>query len=185
VARRLGVTMVSGRTLGLSLAVVSAGLVLMVIANATTTWTRLLPGLVLAGLGVGLANPSIAATALAVVEPARAGLTSGVSNACRVAGITLGVAGLGAVQRNAITASVHSGSHGSLVDLIASGQLRLASHVSNRGAVDAAYSHGLHVTLLVGAAVVGAGAISAVSLIPRPKPAVTPAPVVASEGAPA
>lgn len=179
--------MVSGRTLALALSCVSAGLALMLLADATTSWTRLLPGLLLAGVGVGLANPSIAATALSLVEPARAGLASGVSNACRIAGITLGVAGLGAVQRQAITSSLPVGRHESLVDLIASGQLHAAAQLSSRAAVAAAYSHGLHVTSLVGAVAVAVGAVAAAVLIPRPKPlaAAQPAPGVTLEGAPA
>ncbi|MDQ1699633.1 MAG: hypothetical protein QOG34_1496 [Frankiaceae bacterium] len=167
-ARRFGVAMVSGRTLGLGLSAVTSGLALMALGGATTSWTRLLPGLLLAGVGVGLANPSIAATALAVVEPARAGLASGVSNACRIAGITLGVAGLGAVQRHVLVSAVGAAPHRpGLVDLVASGQLRAATQLSNHDVVYAAYTHAFHVTLLAGVAVLTVGALAAFSLIPR------------------
>ena len=172
VSRRLAIPMVSGRTLGAALALVAGGLALMVAAGATTSWLRLLPGLVVAGLGVGLANPSIAASALAVVDVSRVGLASGVSNACRIAGITLGVAGLGAVQRDAIGSAVpHGVAHARVVDLIASGQLHVAASLAHRlPTVTTAYSHGLHVTLLTGAVVVGLGAIAAAALMPRAVP---------------
>ena len=179
-ARRMSIPMVSGRTLGASLGLVSVGLVLMVSAGATTSWLRLLPGLVVAGFGVGLANPSIAASALAFVDPTRVGLASGVSNACRIAGITLGVAGLGAVQRHAIASSTPSGiAHSRVVDLIASGQLHVAAKLApGAHTVAAAYTHGLHVTLLTGAGLVGLGALAAAVLMPHAAPSTAaPTPV--------
>jgi predicted MFS family arabinose efflux permease len=166
-ARRAGVALVSGRTLAISLATVAAGLGLMELATATSSWTRLLPGLLLAGTGVGLANPAIAATALAVVEPARAGLASGVSNACRIAGIAVGVAGLGAIQRHGVASALPASAHGRVVDLVTSGQLHAAAVLSNRAAVNAAYTHGLRLTLLAAAVVVTCGAVAAGALIPR------------------
>jgi EmrB/QacA subfamily drug resistance transporter len=178
VARRLAVPMVSGRTLATALAAVTCGLALLLLGGATSSWTSLLPGLVVAGVGVGLANPSIAAIALAAVEPARAGLASGVSNACRIAGITIGVAGLGAVQRQVLVSAIAAGPHrGTLVDLIASGQLRAAAHLSSAGAVNAAYTHGLHVTFVVGALALAVGTVAAVALIPRMKVVTEQAPL--------
>ena len=41
------------------------------------TWTHLIPGFILAGIGAGLINVPLASTAVGVVEPARAGMASG------------------------------------------------------------------------------------------------------------
>lgn len=49
------------------------------------------------GAGVGLINPPLASTAVGVVEPARAGMTSGINSTFRQIGIATGIAGLGAV----------------------------------------------------------------------------------------
>jgi hypothetical protein len=60
-------------------------------------WTVLLAGLIVAGIGAGLINVPLASTAVAVVEPARAGMASGINSTFRQVGIATGVAALGAV----------------------------------------------------------------------------------------
>ncbi|HEV2374588.1 MAG TPA: hypothetical protein VGS19_20800 [Streptosporangiaceae bacterium] len=82
----------SGRLTGAGLTTITAGLATMTWAQAGAPWLRLLPGLLLAGVGVGIANTAIAATALAVVPPNRAGLAAGLSNTCRLGGIAVGIA---------------------------------------------------------------------------------------------
>ena len=63
----------------------------------SSSWTALLPGLIVAGIGIGLANPAIAAAALRAVDPSRTGMASGINNACRLTGVAVGVAALGAI----------------------------------------------------------------------------------------
>src|SRR5439155_25589495 len=50
--------------LGGSLAIVALGLALMELASTGDGWTVLLPGFVVTGIGIGLANPTIAGAAL-------------------------------------------------------------------------------------------------------------------------
>ena len=69
-------------------------------------WTVLLPGLLLAGAGIGLANPAIAQVALAVVSPNRSGMASGINNTFRLGGVATGVAALGAVLQHRVSNSV-------------------------------------------------------------------------------
>lgn len=54
-------------------------------------------GLVLAGLGMGIATGPLMAAAVGAVEPARSGTASALINVARMAGATIGVAVLGAV----------------------------------------------------------------------------------------
>src|SRR3954449_11283638 len=92
--------------LGSGLALVSLGLFLMHGIETDSTWTTLLAGLIVAGVGIGLANPAIGSTALGVVEPARSGMASGFSNTCRIGGVAVGVAALGAIFQDRIEAKL-------------------------------------------------------------------------------
>ena len=69
-------------------------------------WTALLPGLLIAGVGIGLVNPAIASTAVGVVHPRRSGMASGISSTFRQVGIATGIAALGVVFRHQITSGV-------------------------------------------------------------------------------
>ena len=91
--------------LGVGLILVGVGLLLMHGVESATSWTDLLPGFLVAGVGIGLTNPAIASTALGVVPPARAGMASGINSTFRQVGIATGVAGLGAVFQSQIAAS--------------------------------------------------------------------------------
>ena len=182
IARRLRVPVVSGRVIGTGMTLVSLGLVAMTAATATTSWTRLVVGMLVGGIGVGVANPSIAATALAVVPPARSGLAAGVSNTCRLGGIAIGVAVLGAVLHAAVSADLPGGGHAA-VALVSGGRLAAGAalvggpHAS--GVAATAFTHGLHMVLIAGAAITGFGALSAFALVRTQRRAVAPAPVTA------
>ena len=58
------------------------------------------------GIGIGLANPAIAAAALRAVDPSRTGMASGINNACRLTGVAVGVAALGAILERRISTSL-------------------------------------------------------------------------------
>jgi len=76
---------------------VAAGLFLMHGIDAASTWTHLVPGMIVAGIGAGFVNVPLAATAVGVVEPARAGMASGINTTFRQVGTATGVAVLGTV----------------------------------------------------------------------------------------
>jgi EmrB/QacA subfamily drug resistance transporter len=86
---------------GMSL--VGTGLLLMRNVGPTTGWTALLAGFIVAGAGVGMTNPSLATTAVGVVEPQRSGMASGISNTFRQVGIATGIAGLGALFEHLVS----------------------------------------------------------------------------------
>jgi EmrB/QacA subfamily drug resistance transporter len=153
-----------------SLAVVALGALLMASITPESTWLALLPGFIVSGLGIGLANPTIAAAALRVVDPARTGMASGISNTCRIAGLAMGVAVLGAVLQ------VRVGSHLSaagypgkdLASAVSSSGLRAATgRPALADVATAAFVSGLRLVFLIGFAVVLAGSIAAAVLVRR------------------
>ena len=87
---------------------IGAGLVLMRGITPTDDWTHLLPGMVVAGVGCGLVNVPLASTAVGVVEPARAGMASGINSTFRQIGIATGVAALGSILASEVSSSVIS-----------------------------------------------------------------------------
>ena len=87
VVRRFAARVPIRSLIGVGLALVAIGLGLMwALLSPTSPWTALLPGLVIAGIGIGIANPALAAGALRVVDPARTGMASGISNTFRIGG---------------------------------------------------------------------------------------------------
>ncbi|HEX4540008.1 MAG TPA: MFS transporter [Acidimicrobiales bacterium] len=88
--------------LGGGLALVGIALVLMGGRQLGDTWTGLLPGFLLAGIGIGMINPPLASAAVGVVEPARSGMASGINNTFRQVGFATGIAYLGALFQSSV-----------------------------------------------------------------------------------
>jgi EmrB/QacA subfamily drug resistance transporter len=156
--------------LGGSLAIISIGLALMELLSAGDSWTVLLPGFVVTGIGIGLANPTIAGAALRVVDPSRTGMASGISNTCRITGLAVGVAALGVLLQHRIgTHLAAAGYPGKkLSAAVTSSGLRAAGgnpQLAHTAGV--AFVSGLRLIFLVGCLVllVGAGA----ALLVRPQ----------------
>jgi predicted MFS family arabinose efflux permease len=82
---------------GVGMSLVGIALLLMHGITPSSTWTKLLPGFIIAGIGIGTVNAPLASTAVSVVEPRRAGMASGINTTFRQVGIATGVAGLGAI----------------------------------------------------------------------------------------
>ncbi|MGD0718845.1 MAG: MFS transporter, partial [Thermoplasmata archaeon] len=72
-AGRLTVRVQSRLLLGVGMLAVTAGLLLMGTTHADSTWTVLLPGFIVCGLGIGAVNPVLASGAISVVQPQRSG----------------------------------------------------------------------------------------------------------------
>src|SRR5437763_165926 len=92
--------------LGGGLAMVAVGLFLMRGITASSGWTELLPGFVIAGAGVGFVNPALASASIGVVPPQRSGMASGINNTFRQVGTATGIAVLGAIFESRISGSL-------------------------------------------------------------------------------
>ncbi len=92
--------------LGAGLLIVGVGCALMSLVDAKSGWLALLPGLTASGVGIGLVNPALASSAVAVVKPERAGMASGANNTFRQVGIATGIAALGTVFETQIRQKV-------------------------------------------------------------------------------
>src|SRR5262249_6680254 len=77
--RKLAARVPMRAMISVGLALVASGLLLMYGLAADSGWTALLAGFIVAGIGIGIANPALAAGALRVVDPARTGMASGIS----------------------------------------------------------------------------------------------------------
>ncbi|QKT06632.1 MFS transporter [Gordonia sp. X0973] len=83
--------------IGPGLFLVGVGLLLMQGLRADSSWTHLIPGLVVAGIGSGLVNPPLASTAVGVVDVHRSGMASGINTTFRQVGIAVGIAVYGSI----------------------------------------------------------------------------------------
>ena len=136
-AGRLSVRVPIRLLLGCGLILVGIGLFTMTAVDASSDWTVLIPGFVLAGAGIGLINPPLASTAVGVVHHSRSGMASGINNTFRQVGIATGIAGLGAIFQHDVTrdttAALATGpgrevlhaAHGKLTAALVSGEVGL------------------------------------------------------------
>jgi len=180
--------------LGAAMVAAAAGLASMAHLTATSTWLVLLPGFILAGIGLGVTSTGLASAALSAVAPARAGMAAGLVNTLRQVGIATGVAVLGALYASRVTtATAHAlaglpappGAAHRLASAVASGAgTRAAALVppAARGAVThaaaAGTASGLNDVLLAAAAFAALGAIAGFAYGPDParQPPPSPAP---------
>jgi len=116
--------------------VLGVGLLLIQGIDVDSSWTHLIPGLVVCGLGVGMINTPLASTAVGVVTVDRSGMASGINSTLRQVGIATGIAVLGTIFSHQVSDGIHQG----LAGTPAAGQSdRLAAAVTG-GQADAAIS---------------------------------------------
>jgi EmrB/QacA subfamily drug resistance transporter len=159
--------------LAVGMTAIAAGLLLMLLAGPDTSWTVLLPGFLLAGVGWGIANPAMVEGALSAVAPAAAGMASGMLNFARQAGLAAGVAALGSAFHHAVAQRLDAGA--AAVDAVAGGATAPGARV--------ALAHGIDVVALAGAAIIVAGTATSLLLargrqarsVAMPLPEPTPA----------
>ena len=133
-------------TTGLGL--IGLGLVEMHGVKPSDDWTTLLPGFILAGVGIGFVNPPLATAAIGVVEPRRSGAASGINSTARQVGTAVGIAALGAILQSKLSHGLGAGSLGG-------------------AAAASSYIDALNDLFLVAAAVAFVGAACAAVLIRR------------------
>lgn len=156
--------------LTVALGATSAGLLQMTVLDPGDSWTVALPGLVLCGLGFGLANPTVAAVTLAVAPADRAATATGMNSTFRQVGVATGVAALGAIFDHAL-GDVETGL------ALSAGPTSLAT-----AEVQAAYGVALDRVFLTGSAIAAAGALLAFLLVQGVGPTPAEARQVEHEG---
>jgi EmrB/QacA subfamily drug resistance transporter len=105
-AGRLSTLLPARVLMGGGMIVVGVGLLLMHGIDDGSDWTALLAGFLVAGAGIGIVNPNLAQAAIAVVEPRKSGMASGINSTFRQVGIATGIAGLGAVFQSHVQSKV-------------------------------------------------------------------------------
>ena len=167
--------------IGPGLIIVGVSLLLMRGLNAGSSWTHLIPGMIVGGVGIGLVNPPLASTAVGVVPPQRAGMASGINSTFRQVGIATGIALLGALFSNKvkdevlalaaavpglssrgpqIAAAVQSGQVGQLI-----AKLPLPARQSVGVLTRTAFTTGLNLILLVAAIIALVSGVVALAAI--------------------
>jgi EmrB/QacA subfamily drug resistance transporter len=94
--------------IGPGLLLVGIGLLLMRGLSADSSWTHLIPGFIVAGIGSGMVNAPLASTAIGVVQPQDAGMASGINTTFRQVGIATSVAALGSVFATELSSATHA-----------------------------------------------------------------------------
>ncbi|WP_232788920.1 MFS transporter [Streptomyces odonnellii] len=89
--------------MGTSLALIALGLSLVALIGPDSAWTALLPSMFGIGLGMGLFNPPRASLSIAVAEPAKAGMASGINETFQQVGVAIGIAGFGAAFQSRVS----------------------------------------------------------------------------------
>src|SRR6202167_1541496 len=102
IAGRLSTHMPVRWLIGPGLLLVGVGLLLMTGLDGSSSWTHLIPGFIVAGIGSGIVNPPLASTAVGVVDPQRSGMASGVNTSFREIGIAAGTAVYGSIFASAL-----------------------------------------------------------------------------------
>jgi EmrB/QacA subfamily drug resistance transporter len=168
--------------MAVGLAGTGVGLVLMSGLDTGSSWTALLPGFIIAGLGVGLLNPVIADVALSVVPKERSGMAAGVNDTFRQVGVAVGTAAWGAVflaRGSDKVATALAGTPGAaggrprqLIEALTGGHLAAATRALPHGARELAvnathqgFLTGLNAILIIGGVVAFAGAALALWLV--------------------
>jgi EmrB/QacA subfamily drug resistance transporter len=179
-AERLSLRYRSGWVIPAGLSAIGAGFLLMWIGGnaAQASWATLLPGLLLAGTGLGLTNTPVTNTTTGAVPGDRAGMASGMDMSARFISLSINIAVMGFI----LLSGVHSSLRDSLGGLLSAEHLRGAAEkiaagnlsalgdlpalpqgVAASGAVRAALAHGFDLLMLY--AVVGVWLMAALSLV--------------------
>jgi EmrB/QacA subfamily drug resistance transporter len=163
---------------GFSLLAIAVGLALVRLVGPASDWTALLPSMFVTGVGMGLFNPLRASLSIAVAEPAKSGMASGMSETFYQVGTTVGIAALGAFFQAQVshifnTSGTGGALGGRLGGAVAAGSgAQIAARIHQPGLAGqvlttarAAFVSGLGDVMTVAAVVAFIGAIAAFGFI--------------------
>lgn len=98
-----------GFVIPLGLFCIAAGFIAMrfVVTTEHTSWVTLLPGCILAGIGLGLTNTPVTNTATGSLPPERAGMASGMEFSARMISLAVNIAVMGFVLVIAVSRDIY------------------------------------------------------------------------------
>jgi MFS family permease len=164
IAGRIGVRVTGPVALGL----MAAGFVVLSTLGTTASYPHLLAGLILLGIGMALSGSPATTAIVASLPRAKQGVASSINDLSRELGGALGIAVLGSVLNTAYRSEVapHTAGLPAALAAKAGGSLGAAQAIGRRlGAHDlvsqanAAFTHGISLALLAGAAVLIVGGV--------------------------
>lgn len=174
-------TMVSPKLLATTCgALMATGIALMTLVDKGSSWTALLPSMVVQGIGMGIYTPMRAAYSVGVAAPEKAGMASGIGETFQQVGIAVGIAAFGALFQSRVTHALEesalAGQLGGRTDefgeAVASGAGREAvaalpgeSAAQATDAVRAAFVGGFEDTMIVCSVVVAFGTLIALLFV--------------------
>ncbi|WP_312034332.1 DHA2 family efflux MFS transporter permease subunit [Actinoplanes sp. TBRC 11911] len=191
-----------GRRIG-TRGVIASGLALIAVASFVGAGTGVSSGygfiagwITLAGLGLGLTLPPSMDAALGALTPARSGVGNALLQAMRQVGGAIGVAVLGTVinstYRSTLMDSIDTIQSSQHVNMstqdVNSALQNVASGVASSTdpgmlhAVQAAFTHGMDMSLIVAGAIAAVGVVLAMVILPARTPLVPEAKVLAESG---
>jgi EmrB/QacA subfamily drug resistance transporter len=163
-----------------SLTLATIGALSMIGVDASSSWTTVLPGLILTGTALGLIGPTLASTATGVVPPWRSGMAGGMNTTMRQLGTAAGIAVLGTLLAHEVHSTVNRQLEGSFLasastklgGAIAAGgtravvaKLPAAARPGLQQVARESYSSGLSTIFLTAAIVAAIGAVTAFALV--------------------
>ncbi|WP_332682298.1 MFS transporter [Bosea sp. (in: a-proteobacteria)] len=165
----------------LGMAVMGAGFIAMWLGSglAQASWVTLLPGVLLAGVGLGLTSTAVTNTTTGAVPSNRAGMASGIDISARLIALAINIAAMGLIlvegirrslpdalsvvldrsQLQALASSIAAGNLGSLREAYPA----LALHDPSGAGVHMALVHGFGWVMLYGG--ISAGVLAAISFL--------------------
>ncbi|WJS85775.1 MFS transporter [Paracoccus sp. TOH] len=154
-AERLLLSRGPGLVIPLGLFTIGAGFGLLhiVASSEHANWMTLLPGCILAGIGLGLTNTPVTNTATAAVPPERAGMASGMDMSARFISLAVNIAIMGLILLSGVYAYLAQG----LPQPPAEATLRALADAVSAGNLAAAESHGFPITAARAALAQGIG----------------------------
>jgi EmrB/QacA subfamily drug resistance transporter len=154
-AERLLLRRGPGFVIPLGLFTIGTGFVLLMVASASgyTSWMTLLPGCILAGVGLGLTNTPVTNTATAALPPERAGMASGMDMSARMISLAINIALMGFILSSGVSAYLLK----ALPEAPSAETLRALADAISAGNLAAAESHGFAIPVARNALAHGIG----------------------------
>ena len=162
---------------GSGMFIIAIGALAQAVIRTGSSWPVVIPGLVVVGIGAGLAMAPLSSTAMALVPWQRAGMAGGALSAFRQLGFALGIAVLGELFRSGLQHTAGP----NLAGALSGGQARsvLAVNPALGPVVHRAFADGLDLAYVVAAAFAVLAGILVFALVRTPpahEAATAPAP---------